>query len=504
MPTWTATLLGPFDPYEPENPVTPAEPTRTATDQAPPPTSPDAVHIETRGIDHIPDGERHGRPRDLLFVWAAANVNYLSVVLGGTLVLLGLNTWQALLVVVLGNLFWVFNGILAVSGPVAGTPSSVQTRAIFGIRGNRVSTVLTNWSVCVAYGAINLAMGALASFALLDQLGVTVTTATRWAVVLVLAILTIVVSVFGHALILRLSPAFTWMLTITLTVLAGFVVADAEPGKQPVDAPQGDDLLAMALLGFTIIASSPLSWGTGSDYSRYLPADSSPRAVAGWTALGGFIPSVLLGSVGVLAGTAVDMTDPQVSLSEIVPGWFYPLFLMAIVIGSIAGNILTMYSSGLALQAVGLPIKQWAAVLLDGVASVAIAAYALFVTDFIDALGQILEITVAILGPGLAISVTDLILRRNRYRGPGLHNETPTSAYWYHGGVNVAGITAQILGTTTALLFINSTDFQGPLAVALGGADLSALVGPVIGAGLYAVLFKRLYATQLATARADL
>lgn len=67
-----------------------------------------------------------------------------------------------------------------------------------------------------------------------------------------------------------------------------------------------------------------------------------------------------------------------------------------------------------------------------------------------------------LLGPGLAIGVTDLILRRNRYRGPGLCNETPTSAYWYHGGVNQAGVTAQVLGTAAALLCINSTDFQGP------------------------------------------
>ncbi|WP_329348514.1 hypothetical protein OG226_08755 [Streptomyces sp. NBC_01261] len=67
----------------------------------------------------------------------------------------------------------------------------------------------------------------------------------------------------------------------------------------------------------------------------------------------------------------------------------------------------------------------------------------------------------------------------------------------------MAGVTAQVLGTAAALLCVNSTDFQGPLATALGGADLSALVGPSVGAVLYAVLFPRLYRTQLTTARAD-
>ncbi|MDT7562363.1 MAG: nucleobase:cation symporter, family, partial [Pseudonocardiales bacterium] len=65
-----------------------------------------AGQIETRGIDFVPDTERHGRARELFVVWAASNINYLYLVLGGTLVLLGLNAWQAMLVVVAGNLFW--------------------------------------------------------------------------------------------------------------------------------------------------------------------------------------------------------------------------------------------------------------------------------------------------------------------------------------------------------------------------------------------------------------
>jgi purine-cytosine permease-like protein len=458
--------------------------------------------VETHGIEHIPLTERHGRPRDLLFVWAGANVNFLSVILGGSLVLFGLNTWQALLVVVLGNLFWAFNGVLAISGPVSGTPCSVLTRATYGIRANRGVTVLTNWSVCVAYASVNLALGSLAGYALLDQLGVPVTTATEAVVVAVLAITTLVVSVYGHALILRLSPVFTAVLAVTLTMLAGFVIAHTDLGAQPKGAPHGSDLLVVGMLGFLLIASVPLSWGSGADYARYLPPDSSPRAVAGWTMLGGFLPCVLLSTVGVLAGTAVDMTDPQVSLKEIVPGWFYPVLLLAIVIGSVANNILTTYSSALALQATGVRIGQWTAVVLDNLAAAAIAAYALFITDFLDALNHILEFTVVVLGPGLAISVTDVILRRNHYTGPGLHDETPTSAYWYHNGCNIAGLTAQVLGSVSAVLCLSSTLYEGPVTRALGGADLSALVGPAVGGLLYAVLFIRFYPNQLARARA--
>ncbi|OPC77076.1 hypothetical protein B4N89_41645 [Embleya scabrispora] len=462
----------------------------------------DTVHVETHGIEHIPETERYGKPRDMFFVWAGANVNFLSVILGGSLVLLGLDTWQSIGVIVLGNLFWAFNGVLAITGPVSGTPCSVLTRATFGIRGNRIGTLATNWSVCVAYAAVNLGTGSLAGYALLDHLGVTVTTTVEAAVVTVLAGATSLISVYGHRLILRLSPVFTTLLTLTLVLLACFVLAHAEPGRAPDGAPHGTDLAAAALVGFTIMASVPLSWGSGADYARYLPADASRRAVAWWTMLGGYVPTVLLGIVGVLAGTAVDMTDPQTSLEAIVPGWFHPLLLAAIVTGSVANNILTTYSSGLALQAVGIRIGQWAAVLLDGVAAAAIAVYALFVTDFLDALGDVLDLTVAVLGPALAVSVADVLLRRNHYRGPELHNETPTSAYWYHGGVNLAGLAAQLLGTGAALLCLD-TWYSGPVASALNGADISALLGPLVGGVTYTVLFRALYRRQLHQVRQE-
>ena len=82
-----------------------------------------AGHIETHGVDVIPDAERHGRPRELFWVWMSANVIYLYFVLGGVLVLLGLSIWEALAITVVGNLWWAIVGWLAVSGPASGTPS---------------------------------------------------------------------------------------------------------------------------------------------------------------------------------------------------------------------------------------------------------------------------------------------------------------------------------------------------------------------------------------------
>ncbi|MCF2434800.1 cytosine permease [Streptomyces thinghirensis] len=106
-----------------------------------------------------------------------------------------------------------------------------------------------------------------------------------------------------------------------------------------------------------------LSYTTSADFSRYLPRTTSPKAIAGWTALGGFLPGVLVCSLGALAATAVDMTDPQDRSAAAPARRFGPVFLLALVLGTIAINALTAYSAGLALQAVGIRIRRSLSVL---------------------------------------------------------------------------------------------------------------------------------------------
>ncbi len=44
------------------------------------------------------------------------------------------------------------------------------------------------------------------------------------------------------------------------------------------------------------------------------------------------------------------MTDPQLTIGEIVPGWFTPVFLGIVIVGSITNNALVAYSAGLSAQ----------------------------------------------------------------------------------------------------------------------------------------------------------
>lgn len=474
---------------------------RRPTDQAPASATPPGAaddrfgHVETRGIDRVPEDERHGDPRELFKVWAGANINYLSILVGGMLTLFGLGLWQALAVVLVGNLFWIPVGILAVSGPASGTPSSIITRTMYGVRGNRIWIAAASWPAYIAYEAVNLALGALAAFALVDLAGVSGNRPLEIVIVAAMSALTLTVSVYGHATIVKISGYVTAGLALVMAVLGYFIVTKADFGYtvDPALELHGAAMWAAMLSGIAIIAATPVAWGISADYARYLPADTSRTRVAAFTALGGFVPTVLLSCLGVLAGTVVDMTDPQSALEGILPGWFYPVFLFVLVIGSMTNNVMTMYSSGLALQAIGFPIRRSLSVLIDGALGVALAYYALFVSDFTDTLSSILELTVAVLGPAMAIYVVDTFARRNAYDGIKLHDETPGSAHWYHGGVNLAGAVALVTGTAAAALCINSTEFTGPIASRLDGGDLSLVAGPVVAAVLYWGLVKRLY-----------
>ena len=450
-----------------------------------PPSGDQFGRVEARGIDVIPQAERHGHARELFLVWAAPNIIYLDIILGGAMIKLGLGLWPALGVIVAGNLYWVLVGLVSLSGPTSGTSGAVVMRAMFGVRGNRVNVAVVVWGILVAYEAVNISMGALAGFALLQTCGIAPTFAWKLAMVLAISIATITISIYGHQTIVGLSGYFTVGLALCFAVLAWFVLEHANLHYTPPGSPSAATTWAAALVGLVIIASSPMSWPTAADYTRYLPVDASAKGIVIWTTLGCFVPAVLITAVGALAGTAVDMTDPQTSFAAILPRWFYPVFLMFIIVSSIINNVLTAYSSGLALQAVGIKARRAVTVAVDGIMALSLTIYALFISNFFDSLNNFLSLSVAVVGPCIAIYITDSFLRRHNYDGLALSDESPQSPFWYNSGICWPGVVAEGLGAFSVLLCINSPVLVGPVARALKGADLSVIVGPVVAASVY-------------------
>lgn len=452
----------------------------------PVPSSP----IEVRGIDFIPDEERHGHPFDLFWVWMGSNVNYLSFTFGGLLILIGLSVWEAIIVTVLGSLWWIAVGWLSVSGPASGTPSVSVMRAMFGIRGNRIFGAGQGLVIGLFYEIINITVATFATLALLERVGVHLPANAQWAVLLVIAVLSLVLSVYGYDAIVKASPYFSAALALAFVVLGFFVFSQADYAYS-AEPLEPKDHWAALLLGYAIVASGPLSWGTGADYSRYLPKRTSMAAVGWWTALGGVLPTMFISLIGIFAATAIDMTDPQLTIHEIVPSWFAPIFLWIVIVGCITNNALVAYSAGLSAQGLGFKAPRFMMVLITGLIATAAAYWLTFLSSgFLDTMEYALELTVTILGPLMAIYAVDIFLRRNRYDGIALNDERAGAPFWYSAGWFWPGVIAQLAGTGFALLMANTTLYLGPIAQALNGADLSAIVAPALAGALYAVLWR--------------
>jgi nucleobase:cation symporter-1, NCS1 family len=449
-----------------------------------------AGRVEVRGIDVVPLEERHGHPRELFWLWLAANTSFIYVILGGLMILIGLNIWQAILAVVIGNAFYLLIGIMGTPGPKAGTSTLIISRAQYGIHGNRFSAFLS-WFNLVAFEAINFSIGAFALFALADFAGWDIGNGGKALLLALVIIVTFVVAFLGHATIVVFQKAFAYALVVLAIALFIFVLPDVDWSYQPETPLSGGALLALWLLGLTIIMSGPLSWcGNPADFTRYFRPDTPPGAMTLWATVGCFLPAVFLSIIAVLAGTAVDMTDPATSMKTLMPNWFYPLFLLVIAFGTTCNNILGVYSSGLSLQSVGVRIPRWGAVLVDAIIGSSMTVYAVFISDFLTTLTEFLQFMVWWYAGFSAIFVVDLLLRRREYDGVELHRRG--GRYWYDRGFNWRGLVALALAIVTAGAFANTTHWQSPIVTNyLEGADISALVGLVVGATSYWLLMRR-------------
>src|SRR5260370_18363926 len=106
--------------------------------------------VEQRRIGLVPASERHGRPRDLFFMWLGTNTNVFYIINGAIVISLGLNFLQSLLVILVGNLAFFLLGLTSLQGPRTGTATFAINLAAFGPNGGRVLAFF-NWLTLVGF-----------------------------------------------------------------------------------------------------------------------------------------------------------------------------------------------------------------------------------------------------------------------------------------------------------------------------------------------------------------
>jgi nucleobase:cation symporter-1, NCS1 family len=452
--------------------------------------------VERHGFDYIPEAERTMTLTQTAYFWVGANANLFFLSVGVIALELGLDVWEALLAVLLGTSLFVVVGVASLAGVRSGLPTLTFTRATFGPRGNLPNGVLT-WAALVAFEAINAIFAVFALLALMSKLG--------WddpgdagKVIATLAVLGAsgLIAVYGHATMVFVQRYFAVALTLVLALVLAYSVGGVEWSAQLHVDRSAWQTLALILAAGAVVASGPISYMFNApDFVRYLPGNTPSRPIVWTVALSSGLIALFLSVMGVLLASRGDMSDPIAGVEPFVPGWVFVLYILAAVGGSIANNVVAYYSSGLCLQAVGLPLRRYQATALDTLVSAAIVLYILFVESFTTVLHDFVALLIVWLAPFAAVWLTDGLIRRWRYDPGDIHDVSPTSRYWGWHGFNLEAWIAMGVGIAVCLLTINAPILQGPVSKALDGADLTWTIGPLASALTYLALTRRRAAT---------
>ena len=169
-----------------------------------------------------------------------------------------------------------------------------------------------------------------------------------------------------------------------------------------------------------LISVGGLGWTeNGNDYSRYLPRNTPAYKTFWAAALGGAIPSIILEILGVFAFTITHQDGrhhARLGVPQTFASWFVMPFLIFAILQLLAINTVDMYSSGVTLQALGVPVRRWGAVIIDTVVCAVITGIILFHGNFSKDFAGFLLYIVVWLAPWFGILITDYAAARPQVR----------------------------------------------------------------------------------------
>ena len=446
-----------------------------------------ATSIETNDVLPIPAGERHGKAWHLFTVWTTPNLEFATVFVGALAIGFGLNVWQGLLAVLVGNaLAGITHGILSTWGPAAGLPQMVLGRNAFGKWGNLIPSGMSTLVAGIGWFAVNTVSGTFALQALFPALGLIGSLA-------VIIVVQVGVAFVGHNLIQKWERYLSFFQAIVWVIVI-FVVL-GQQGAFDV-APAADASFPWA--GFTLTAGAAYGYTAGwtafaSDYTRYLPANTSKKALGLAAGLGNFSATTLIMGVGVIAFNALagnpgdfwGLSNPTATFTSEFNPVFAAVVLFSIVIGSVSANILNVYSGAMSFLAMGFKFgfktRRAIMVLLAGIAGGLLSYAGVQNGDVAHQLDSFLLVVSYWVSPWIAVVLTERILSKGKNAGE--RALAPKNSW--------AGVAAFVIATVFSIWgFANQVLYTGVFAKDTGIGDLTAVVGFVAASVLFVVFSK--------------
>ena len=450
--------------------------------------------IEVRSIDWVPDSERTAKLWHQAPLWFLGNFQYFSISLGFIGPLMGLSLlWTAVASIIgisIGTLFMAFH---ASQGPHMGLPQMIQSRAQFGFRGVLVPLLGTLFT----YIAFNVADTVLLGQGLKGSFG--------WDPVAVGIIVTIgaaLLAIFGHdwlhkAFRIILYVALPVMIIVTIGILVGAASVNASPMPD-----LGFNWIAF-IAQITACAAYNITYAPYvSDYSRYLPASTKPRAVIASVFFGASTSAIWLIIIGAWLAITLGVTDGLSGIQMAGNSVFAPLgdaaaILMALALAATMGmnayggmlTVVTMIHSFSPVK-LGRKIR---VVVIVALAVVWLLISALINESAIGVVFSALTLMLYVLVPWTSVNLVDYFwVRKGQYAIADLF--TPKGVYDSWGRRGLIAFAIGFLAEVPFMIVppIFDWSYTGPLAQALGGVDIAWAVGLVVSAIVYLALSRSL------------
>ncbi|MEU1600255.1 cytosine permease [Streptomyces sp. NPDC005708] len=449
-------------------------------------TGPRVSGLEVRSIDYVPLDERHGRLWHLGPLWFMSNaqiatlaVGLIGITGGGNLI------WSLIAIVagtVIGTFFMAFH---SAQGPQLGLPQMIQSRPQFGY----VGALLVWLFAYVQYAGFNVFNTILAGQALHTtvhggvKLWVVVVTVVAFAVALV-----------GYDIIHRAERVLTYLFLVVFGVFTVGVLLTLHypPGSFDLGGFAWTPFLAQ----FGVVAGYQISWAIYvSDYSRYLSPDVTVAKTFYWTYFGSGLGGVWLMTLGALlaawAGKDFDTIRSINAAGDGVFDGFGAIVLLFAALGLVSVTALNMYGGSLTLiSAVDSftrvrPTLALRLVTIGLTAALSLVGALAATSHFLENFNNFLLLVLYLFIPWTAVNLMDYyVVRRGHYAIAEIFNPRGIYGRWgWHG------ITAYLVGFAVMVPFFSvGTLYVGPVARALGGADISLFVGLPVSALLYWLL----------------
>lgn len=211
-----------------------------------------------------------------------------------------------------------------------------------------------------------------------------------------------------------------------------------------------------------------------SDFSRYLPRKTSHAKIVFYTAAGGFLSLLWLGSIGVLVSSFAGDLGAVEAVAELAGGWS-SVAMITVVLSTIPVSAMDLYGGAISLLTLHVPVSRTSGVIITAVISFGITLimqgdpYGSFY-DFLVLLGYLVA-------PFSTVLLVDYFVR-TRHMGPRSIEElfdTNRTFAW--------GFVAWVIGCLVSSMFWVTAFSTGPFAHLIEGAgDVTYFIGAAAAA----------------------